>query len=558
METLRNAVIALAERWNAGDIRDEGGSLTIRFTPAHGFRTFVTVQSQPDALFAPLYKIEVSTLVGNADFTEELIEFLDASNSEAVCGAWECFEGGDIGVTGQLVVSDPEQPGLLRLIHQLILLQVEDALATGRPRNAIPFEDLEVPRALPFQLVAHGELSLDDIADALHWRSGHVDAWRWILDDLQTDQYSFLAPSFVADAVRLESGEPRDELRRVTIARTSHPRRGAGVLIQVALPAQLREDALRYRRLGILTQAGRWFGTGLGGLMIWGEGDSVELVYRAFLPLDLLAVLDGDAGVDLIVDAALGAVNIAGIAEAIIEECAAIGPEDGDRLNLAIDQALDALRPLHRLAALRASTHVRERADGLADVDGPLVDAGGAVLDRLAIDLLQIHTSPYVIFDRSFAWLPGPHVQRVAATPMRPSRLVEVTEVSVVTELGVVAHRDLDRARKVCADMTSSMPLCSLLISAAGKVVVDSKMMVHEGVWWHRTALVSVVAALQLNCASEMQAVFELSDISLNPESELRSLLEGENPAQRFLTAFLMSSLVLESTSGWRSLHLRT
>ncbi len=100
VETLRNAVIALAERWNAGDIRDDGDSLAIRFTPAQGIRTFVTLQSQPDALFAPLYKIEVSTLVGNADFTEELIEFLDASNSETVCGAWERFEGGDIGVTG--------------------------------------------------------------------------------------------------------------------------------------------------------------------------------------------------------------------------------------------------------------------------------------------------------------------------------------------------------------------------------------------------------------------------------------------------------------------------
>jgi len=538
VETLRNAVIAIAERWNAGDIRDDKDSLAIRFTPAHGVRTFVTVQSQPDALFAPLYKIEVSTLVGNADFRVEVIEFLDASNSETVGGAWERFEGGDIGVTGQLVVSDPEQPGLFELIHQLILLQVEDALATGRPRNAVPFEDLDVPRALPFQLVAHGEVSLEAIAEVLHWRSGHVDAWRWILDDLQSDQCTFLAPFLVADPVRLETGEPRDDLRSVTIARTSHPRHGAGVLIQVALAERLREDALRYRHLGILTQAGRWFGTGLGGLMIWGEGDSIELVYRAFLPLDLLAVVDGDAGVDLIVDAALGAVNIAGIAEAIIEECAATGPEDGDRLNLAIDQALDALRPLHRLAALRASTHVRERADGLADVDGPLVDVGEAVLDRLAIDLLQIHTSPSAIFDRCFAWLPGPHVQRVAATPMRPSRLVEVTEVSVVTELGVVAPPDLDRARKVCSDMTSSMPLCSLLISMDGEVVVDTKVMVHEGVWWHRAVLVSVVAALQLNCASQMQGVFELSDIRLDLESELRNLLEGDDLDNGFDSIF--------------------
>ena len=424
------------------------------------------------------------------------------------------------------------------MIHQLVALQVEDAVALGRPQSCIPFEDLDLPTPPPLQLVAQGEVNLETVAEALWFRSANTHAGRWIVDDVRSDQVTFRAPSMVGNSVMFDDGEPRDDLRSVTIAEAPHPRRGPGILIQVTMPELQREEALRYRHLGILTQAGRWFGTGLGGLMLWDWNDSLELVYRAFLPLDLLAVLDEDGAIDLIVDAALGAVNIAGIAEGMIDVCASTEDQGIDAMNAAIKER-EGSSPIHyRTSALRAATHVRQRDDGLADIDGPLVDVGAALLDRLAVDQMQIHTAPHVVLERGFAWLPGPHVQSVAATPTMPSRRLEVTEVSVVTELGIVGLDDLARTRRLCADMTSSLSLCSLLISDVGEVLLSSRMMVHEEVWWHRSALIAVVAALQLNCATQMQAAFELNDITPDMTSDLRTLLEGDGPRSDFDSIF--------------------
>jgi hypothetical protein len=537
-EQLIDRIVALAEHWGEVDVADDEDGLRLQLTPVRGLRTFLSVKRNPDALFSTLYKVECTTLVGTVDLAnDEFVEFLDAANATTFGGAWEVFSNGDIGVTGQLLLADPSSPQLPELVAQLLALQVEDALAVGAPSGAAGFEELQPPARPPVQLTFHRELELDDITAALRWRSAHDDSHRWVVESVEEDRATLLAPRLVTDPVYSGDSFSSDaellpDLRRVTIAATTHPRRGPGILLQVTLGDDAQVDALAYRNWGIVTQSARWYGTGLGGLMLRGGDGPTELVYQAFLPLDLLGILDEPEAVDLVVDAALGAVNITGAAEAIIDAIVSAGDEQ--HIDPAILERQQELGRRYRLAALRAATHVRSRQDGLADIDGPLVDVGHAVLDRLALDQLQIATAPVLLWDRGFAWLPGPYVQRVIATPMRASRHHEVTEVSVTTDLGAVASPDYAAARRVCVELMDNLPLCSLVLTHEGQVQITSAVMVHEGVCWHRAGLVAVMAAMQLNCAETVRAALELEGIVTDPTSTLRDRLLAQGPVEGF------------------------
>jgi hypothetical protein len=537
-EQLIDRIVALAEHWGEVDVADDEDGLRMQLTPVRGLRTFLSVKRNPGALFSTLYKVECTTLVGTVDLAnDEFVEFLDAANATTFGGAWEVFSNGDIGVTGQLLLADPSSQRLPELVAQLLALQVEDALAVGAPSGAAGFEEFQPPALPPVQLTFHRELDLDDITAALRWRSAHHDSHRWIVESVEEDQATLLAPRLVTDPVysgEVFSGDAEllPDLRRVTIATTSHPRRGPGILLQVTLRYDAQADALAYRNWGIVTQSARWYGTGLGGLMLWGGDGPTELVYRAFLPLDFLGILDEPEAIDLVVDAALGGVNITGVAEAIIDAIANSGDEE--HIDPAILDRQQELGRRYGLAALRAATHVRSRQDGLADVDGPLVDMGHAVLDCLALDQLQIATAPVLLWDRGFAWLPGPHVQRVTATPMRASRHHEVTEVSVTTDLGTAAAHDQTTVRRVCVELMDNLPLCSLLLTDDGQVQITSTVLVHEGVWWHRAGLVAVMAAMQLNCADTVRAALEWEGIVTDPTSTLRDRLLAQGPVEGF------------------------
>jgi hypothetical protein len=537
-DQLIDRIVALAEHWGEVDVADDEDGLRLQLTPVRGLRTILSVRRNPDALFSTLFKVECTTLVGTVDLEDdEFVEFLDAANALTFGGAWEVFCNGDIGVTGQLLLADPSSPQLPELVAQLLALQVEDALAVGAPPGAAGFEGLQPAARPPVQLTFHRELDLDDITAALRWRSAHHDSHRWVPESVEEDQATLLAPRLVTDPVYSSdvfSGDAEllPDLRRVTIATTSHPRRGPGILLQVTLLADAQAQAIAYRNWGIVTQSARWYGTGLGGLMLWGGDGPTELVYRAFLPLDLLGVLDQPEAIDLVVDAVLGAVNITGVAEAIIDAIASAGDEE--HIDAAILERQQELGRRYRLSALRAATHVQSRQDGLADVDGPLVDVGHAVLDRLALDQLQIATAPVLLWDRGFAWLPGPHVQRVTASPMRASRHHEVTEVSVTTDLGTAAPHNHAAVRRVCVELMEDLPMCSLLLSEEGQVQITSTVLVHEGVWWHRAGLVAVMAAMQLNCAETVRAALEWEGIVTEPTSTLRDRLLAQGPVDGF------------------------
>jgi hypothetical protein len=543
-ERLIDRIVALAQGWGEVDVADDEDGLRLQLTPVRGLRTFLSVKRNPDALFSTLFKVECTTLVGTVDLeNDEFVEFLDDANATAFGGAWEVFSNGDIGVTGQLLLTDPSTPRLAELVAELVGLQVEDALAAGAPSGAAGLEELQQPARPPVQLTFHRELNLDDITAALRWRSAHHDSHRWVVESVDEDQATLLAPRLVTDPVYSGDvfsgdGELLPDLRRVTVAATNHPRRGPGILLQVTLGDDVQADAITYRNWGVVTQGTRWYGTGLGSLMLWGGDGPTELVYRAFLPLDLLGILDEPDAIDLVVDAVLGAVNITGAAEAIIHAIATAGDEE--QIEPAVLERQRELRHHYRPAALRAATHVRPREDGLADIDGPLVDVGHVVLDRLALDQLQISAAPLLVWERGFAWLPGPHVQRVTASPMRPSRHHEVTEVSVTTELGTATARDQAAVRRVCVELMEDLPLCSLLLTDEGEVQITSTILVHEGVWWHRAGLVAVMAAMQLNCAETVQAALELEGIVANPTSPLRDRLLAQGPVNGFDPIYLV------------------
>jgi len=303
-------------------------------------------------------------------------------------------------------------------------------------------------------------------------------------------------------------------------------------LIQVAAETESNELLLRYRTWSVTTQAGRCFGTGLGGFLLWGD-DPAGVAYRAFLPLDLLGVLDPGDMIDLIVDAALGAVNIVGVAEATVDALDAAGGVD--RMPEALDERAALLRRDYRLAAHRAAAHLLSLEDGTVDMSGPLVDVGSATLDRLAVDQLQIHTAPYLLEKRAFSWLPGPHVQQVSATRMEASRFTEVTELVVSTHLGGVPADQLPRGKRLSVTEMETLPLNSLVIDSDNRLLLTSRVMLHEGVCWHRSELLAVVvAALQLNCADRLVDQLRSEGLQLVKDSPLRArLAEQDDPVAR-------------------------
>jgi hypothetical protein len=555
-ERLVAGIADLAERWGDLEVADDEGGLRLQLAPAPGLRTFLSIQRQPDAVFSALHKVECSTLVGTvAAVDEELIGFLDTANAATFGGAWEVFADGDLGLTGQLLLADLSEPRLPELIGQLLALQVEDAVAVGGPPGMESLEDLYPPTRPPVQLAFHRpRLDLAEMAELLQWRSAHHGSHRWVVDSIAEDQVTLLAPTMVTEPVRrgdLTCGEAEllPDLRRVTVAHATHPRRGPGILVQVSVLPDAQQDALTYRNWGIVTQSGRWYGTGLGGLTIWTGDGSAELVYRAFLPLELLGVLNEPGAVQLAVDTVLGAVNITGVGEAIID--AIVNAANPDMVDEAIALRQREMRRRFQVAAVRAATHVRPLPDGLADMDGPLVDVGCAMLDRLALDQLQIATAPFLMSDRGFAWLPGPHVQTVTAAPMRPSRGHEVTEVSVTTELGAVSPGDLAEVRETGAGLMATLPLCSLLLTDEGQLQVISTVMVHEGVWWHRAQLVAVMAALQLNCAENVRAALDLRGIAPNPASALREHLLEQGTHHTFDSIYRVIPDLRASGAGY-------
>ena len=56
----------------------------------------------------------------------------------------------------------------------------------------------------------------------------------------------------------------------------------------------------------------------------------------------------------------------------------------------------------------------------------------------------------------------------------------------------------------------------------------------HEGVWWHRAELVTVMAALQLNCAEAVRAALEVAGISTDPASSVQERLLAQGPLDDF------------------------
>ena len=137
--------------WDVADVElgePDKESVRVRFTPAPGFRAFLKLERRGDAVFAPMYRAEVSTLVGlyrSETAGEAATAFLDAANATAFGGTWVLYDNGDVGLCGSLVFTDPTEPGLADLIAQLIALQTEDAVMVGRPAGATPFEDLRPP-----------------------------------------------------------------------------------------------------------------------------------------------------------------------------------------------------------------------------------------------------------------------------------------------------------------------------------------------------------------------------------------------------------------------------
>jgi len=94
----------LGEAIGSDVVRTPEGELRVRLTPWPGLRSFVTLETHPEAYFAPLWKIECSTLVGRLpDLDADISAFLDAANFTAVGGSWQVYLDGNVGITGQVL-----------------------------------------------------------------------------------------------------------------------------------------------------------------------------------------------------------------------------------------------------------------------------------------------------------------------------------------------------------------------------------------------------------------------------------------------------------------------
>lgn len=497
---------SLAEAPGASLREEEDGSLAVRLVPAEGLYSFVSIERDPSAFFGPTVRLELSTLVATeVDLSSDVQRFLDDANSTAFTGAWEWFRDGDVGLTGSLLLQPEAQPPPRALLAQLLALQVEDARAIGRPEGSVGFEDA-LPTAAPAAEPAWSRtVSLQELVDRVEWRSSHEWSSRWVTELVEDDRVDFLVPSFVGDPIRNAHGELLERLSTLSLARTVHPRCGAGTLIQVHLPESIRKDALRFRSAPIATQAARWYGTCVGALTIAGE-QQPEVVYRAFLSDELLSVASPKQALSVLVEAVMGSVNAAGVATRLFEALAA--EED-------IEEAQRAIRQKQRTAVLRAVTQSQPTSQGSASFDSPVVDVGGAMLDWLALDQLQITTAPFVTFDRGFAWRPTAHTQHVTADPMVPSRLHEISYLRIATYLGEVQEVDADRLQQRADGLQHTLPLGSLVVED-GQVRLRSTLVIHEGVWWHRSALAAVVAAMHANLAPHLAD--RLATTGLDPQ----------------------------------------
>jgi hypothetical protein len=499
------------------------GRVRVRFTPAAGCRSFLVIEERDDAMFAPMYRVEASTLVGarpDGDLREDIIDFLDDANSGAFGGTWVLYSDGDLGVSGAVMFTDPAQPGLAALVAQLLVLQAENAVLMGRPPLTKPFEDLRppnFPERFPARTPAIG---LEDVASRLWFRSGANHHTRFLHGNAGEGWVSFAAPMMVGEPVLDVEMEPLALPHLVTIAQTEHPRLGPGFMFQITLDRADLETWFKYRQWPDPMLIEPWFGTALGALMLWKEQGQPVLVYRGFVPEALCGVLDDDQAVDFVVDSVLGAVNRCGVFEALVS-----AHESGDHpddITESLDRSSGYLQSRYRIAALRSATHPSELGDGLVDMDGPLVDPGTALLDRLALNQLQIGTAPFEVMERGFAWLPGPYAQQVIATAPVPSRDHELVDIVITTHLGSVPASDIDAGRRACVELMATLPLSSLLLHDDGNVVMSSRIAVHEGTWWHRAALAAMTAPVQLVCADWAKAAFELAGVSLDPRTELR------------------------------------
>ncbi|MDA8287205.1 MAG: hypothetical protein M0014_01930 [Actinomycetota bacterium] len=167
-------------------------------------------------------------------------------------------------------------------------------------------------------------------------------------------------------------------------------------------------------------------------------------------------------------------------------------------------------------------------------MEGPVVQVGQAVLDRLAVDQLQVGTAPWLFGDDGFSWLPGPFVQTVAALPMRPSRQHEITDVAVRTELGRVPADQRARARQILAELSDELPVCAPMLAEDGELQLVSSFTIHEGVWWHRCELLAIAAPLQLHAADTVMAALTGEGIGTDLASPTRTLLgEREDSDER-------------------------
>jgi len=533
-DLLVSAVVDRLASWAGLEIVRQEARLLARLTPHAGVRSFFTLTPHDESVFMSLFKAEFSTLVGSADpDSEDTVRFVDEANATTIAGTWEVFANGDLGVTGQLVFTDPVEAALADQVIELWRLQIEDAVSLELPSGVEPFEDLAAPTPPPpLRLSAPYPVDLEGVVERLWWRSGHQPMERFVLDTLTDEVATLRAPALLTEPLRNAEGELRGELRRVTLALTDHPRRGAGIMVQVGLLPDLVDEAIAHRNCYLATQHARWFGAGLGGMMAWADEATTTRVYRAFLPLDSLNIVGGDAAVDLIVDTVLGAVNIAGVAEAFYDMAANV--EHPELVERAIEQRRREMLRSYRVAAARAATRPLCRPDGLADTDGPVVQVGEAVLDRLAMDQLQIGTAPWTLEDDGFSWLPGPFVQTVTASRMLPSRNHEITDVAIRTDLGRVPAELFGAAREVCVGLADELTLCAPVLDDDGRLQLVASFILHEGVWWHRSELLARAAPLQLHAADKLAAQLAAHGIRTDVTSAIRTVLgEREDPASR-------------------------
>lgn len=496
MQELWDLVRRWRSSWPDAAMWMQDEDVTLRLPSGPGVCSFVVLQSEPTSVFTPRWRLTVETLVaGDIPATDGSVGFLTEANRTAFGGSWQRFVNGNVGVSGSVLVHDASAASLAALLPQLVALQARDALELGRPEGGrpVPSANGEPPATLE---PAVREVEVPELVEQLTWRSAPDPDQRFEVVAVDDRGAELLVPAFVGDPVRSRSGDLVDGLTPLTITRTQHPRRGMGTLLQVPLPPSVPGDTATYARSPWAYNLGRWHATSLGSLRSDpGPDGSPQLTYRAFLPDELLSVIEPAPALTHLVDVALGVVSRAGtITEALT---ALAAQEDPDEVEFRLQRD-------RRLAPLRASVPLVPRPDGLVDLDGPVVEFGRALLDRLAIDQLQIFTAPFDIDDGGFVWLPTPWSQRVRVTPVRASRHREVSEVRLVTRLGVCEPTDAEVMARRCVRLAPDAPMGAVVVNADHTVDLVSSFVVHEGAWRDQSSMIAMTAVLQTNLAGPL------------------------------------------------------